>query len=223
MLSHDWYELRELSATTLRDQSVLVESASFRLPFFHTMWSSYFLSSSQAYFAKRGGEGGGYLRLGVLDESAVPGGRPAALLVGKRWSECFDANSPRILAGREFVLLREANRVTDLQGVYPTNGYPDHASLHFSLAITPLSASRLRLTLEPYKKKNWPEATWRIVHRTGAGAETVQEVSGPPPWQIDVPLAPRMAQTIECQVVSTPDTSIPWPFAVRQVIVESTP
>jgi hypothetical protein len=223
MLSRDWYELRELSATTLREQPVLVESASFRLPFFHTMWSSYFLSSSRSYFAKRGGEGGGYLRLGVLDESAIPGGKPAALLVSRRWSECFDANSPRILGGREFVLLREANRVTDLQGVYPTNGYPDHASLHFSLEITPHSASRLHLTLEPYKKKNWPEATWRIVHRTGPGTETVREVSGPPPWQVDVTLTPGVKQTVECQVVSTPDTSIPWPFAVRQVTVESTP
>ncbi len=223
MISRDWLALRELSETTLSEKPVLMESASFRMPFFHSMWSAYFLSSSRIYFARRGGDGGGYLRLGVRDESAIPTGRPAALLVGKRWSECFDANSPRILSGREFVLLRKANRVTELQGVYPTNGYPDHASLHFSLEITPHSASRLRMLLEPYKKKNWPQATWRIVHRTGAGTETVQEVSGPPPWRIDVPLTADVKQVIECQVVSTLDTSIPWPFAVREVIIESTP
>ena len=202
---------------------MLVEAASFRMPFFHSMWSAYFLSPSRVYFARRGGEGGGYLRLGVLDESAIPGGRPAALLVGRRWAESFDANSPRLLEGREYILFREANRVTALQGVYPLNGYPDHASTRFSLEIIPHSASHLRLILTPYKKTLWPEANWRIVHRIGSGIETVKEVAGPPPWQIDVALVPRLSQTIECQVVGPADTSQAWPFAVSQVTIESSP
>ena len=223
VLSHDWFELRQLSATTLREQPVLVEAASFRLPFFHTMWASYFLSSSRIYFARRGGDGGGYLRLGVQNELAIPGGRPAALLVGRRWAESFDSNSPRLLEGREYILFREANRVTNLQGVYPLNGYPDHASTHFSIELIPHSASRLRLTISPYKKKLWPGATWRIIHRAHSGNETVQELTGPPPWQIDVALLPRLSQTIECQVVGPADTSQPWPFAISQVRIESSP
>ncbi|HWA26126.1 MAG TPA: hypothetical protein VG734_10720 [Lacunisphaera sp.] len=221
-LSRDWFALRRLSDSTLREQPVLVEAASFRMPFFHTMWSAYFLSSSRIYFARRGGEGGGYLRLGVHDESFIPGGRPAALLVGRRWSECFDANSPRLLEGREYVLLRDANRVTKLEGVYPTNGYPDHASRHFSIEVTPHSPSRLRLTIAPYKAKLWPQATWRITHRSAAG-ESSHELAGPPPWQIDVALAPGRSQTVECEVVGAADTSQPWPFAVRQVTIESIP
>lgn len=222
-LSRDWYDLRQLSATTLREQPVLVESASFRMPFFHSMWATYFLPSSRSYFAKRGGEGGGYLRLGVENETAIPGGRPAAILVGRRWAESYDANSPRLLEGREYILFREVNRVTALQGVYPLNGIPDNASAHFSLEITPHSASRLRVTLGANRKQNWPTATWRIVHRTGTGAETVVELSGPPPWQIDVPLVPRVAQTVECQVVSPTHTAEELPFSVRKIIVESTP
>ncbi len=47
-LSRDWYELREaLRRNALREQPVLVESASFRMPFFHSMWAAYFLDSSQ--------------------------------------------------------------------------------------------------------------------------------------------------------------------------------
>ena len=223
ILSQDWLGLRQLAGSTLREQPVLVEAASFRMPFFHSMWSAYFLAPSRVYFARRGGEGGGYLRLGVLDESAIPGGRPAALLVGRRWAESFDANSPRLLEGREYILFREANRVTQLQGVYPLNGYPDHASTHFSLEITPHTSSRLRLTLTPYKAKLWPQATWRIVRRSGSGVEVVREVAGPPPWQIDVALAPRLAQTIDCQVVGPADTTQAWPFAISHVTIESSP
>jgi len=223
-LSRDWYGLRALSATTLREQPVLVESASFRMPFFHSMWSAYFLSSSRSYFARRGGEGGGYLRLGVGNESAIPGGQPAAVLVGRRWAESFDANSPRLLEGREYVLLREANRVTDLEGMYPTNGYPDNAATRFTVEITPHSASQLRVTLVPYAPKNWPQVTWRIAHRSGPeGAETVTEVSGPPPWQIDVALAPHVTQTIECRIVSPFTSPEPLPFTVRQLSVVSRP
>lgn len=222
ILSRDWFELRGLSESVLREQPVLVEAASFRMPFFHSMWSAYFLNSSRIYYARRGGEGGGYLRLGMRDESAVPGGRPAAVLVGRRWAECFDANSPRQLAGREYVLLRAANRVTNLTGVYPTNGYPDHASRHFSIELTPHSASRLRLVLAPYKTQLWPQATWRIVNRSAAG-ETARELAGPPPWHLDVALAAGVPQTVECEVVGPADTSQPWPFAVRSVTIESMP
>jgi hypothetical protein len=222
-LSHDWYSLRELSAGALREQPVLVESASFRMPFFHSMWATYFLDSSRTYFARRGGEGGGYLRLGVRDESAIPDGQPAALLVGRSWAESFDANSPRLLAGREYILFREANRVTDLQGVYPLNGIPDNTQSRFSIEITPHSASRLRLTLAPNRKKNWPEASWRIVNRSAAGAETVTTLSGPPPWQIDVALEPRVTQTIDCQVVAPAGMSEDLPFSLRHLIIESTP
>lgn len=222
-LSRDWFELRQLSATTLREQPVLVEAASFRMPFFHSMWATYFLSSSRTYFAKRGGEGGGYLRLGVLDESAVPGGRPAALLVGRRWAESFDANSPRLLTGREYILLREANRVTALQGVYPLNGYPDRASTRFSIEITPHSPSQMRLTLTPDKIKDWLTGSWQIVHRTTAGVETVHERSGPPPWPIDVALLPGVTQTVECQLLTQPYTTEPLPFVISQLAVESRP
>ncbi len=222
ILSRDWFALRELSAATLREQPVLVESASFRMPFFHSMWAAYFLPESRVYFARRGGEGGGYLRLDVQHESDVPGGRPAALLVGRRWAESFDANSPRLLEGREYLLFREANRVTRLEGVYPTNGYPDHASTHFSIELTPHSSSRLRLTIAPYRKKLWPQAIWRIVHRTDTGVESVKELAGAPPWQIDVALAPHVTQTIECQVVGPGDTSEPLPFAISRLTIEST-
>lgn len=223
MISQDWYGLRELSAATLRDQPVLVESASFRMPFFHSMWASYFLSPSRSYFAQRGGEGGGYLRLGVLHESDIPGGAPAALLVGRRWAESFDANSPRLLTGLEYVLLRDANRVTDLQGVYPLNGFPDHAATRFSIEITPHSSSRLQLTLTPARKEDWPAVTWRIVNRTAPGETTVRELNGAPPWQIVVALSPHVRQTVECQVVSPVTSTDILPFAISQLLVESNP
>jgi hypothetical protein len=223
MISRDWFDLRQLSATSLHDQPVLVESASFRMPFFHSMWASYFLSSSRSYFARRGDEGGGYLRLGVLHDSDIPGGSPAAFLVGRRWAESFDANSPRLLAGREYVLLREANRVTDLQGVYPLNGYPDHAATRFAIEITPHAHSRLRLTLIPATKEAWPAATWRVVNRTESGETTVRELHGAPPWQIEVALTPHVRQTVECQLLTPAASTDILPFAISQLLVESIP
>lgn len=223
MLSEDWYALRGLSTTSLLEEPVLVETASFPMPFFHTMWCSYFLSSSRIYFARRGDEGGGYFRHETLPESAMPDGGPSAVLVGRRWAECFDSNSPRLLTGREYVLFRTTNRITDLQGVYPLNGIPANTSTRFSIAITPHSPARLRVTLVPHRVSDWPEAVWRITHRTVSGVETVSGLNGPPPWQIDVALIPGVTQTVDCQVVSSDITAEELPFAVRQFVLEPSP
>jgi hypothetical protein len=223
LLSRDWLTLRTFAAARLPDGVVLVEAASFRMPFFHSMWAAYFLSPSQSYFARRGGEGGGYLRLGVQDESHLPGGRPDALLVSRRWADGVDFNSPRLLTGREHVLVSAANRVTDLQGFFPVNGIPDHVAARFAIEITPHSPSRLRLTLAPYKPAHWPRATWRLSRRTGATRETLAELDGPPPWQLEVPLLAGTTQTVEGEIVSAWNTSLEWPFALRQLIIESNP
>ncbi|HEY8995157.1 MAG TPA: hypothetical protein VIM71_10880 [Lacunisphaera sp.] len=223
ILSRDWTALRELSATTLREQPVLVESATFRMPFFHSMWAAYFLPDSRTYYARRGGEGGGYLRLGVRDESAVPGGRPAALLVGRRWAESFDANSPRLLEGREFILLREANRVTDLQGVYPTNGYPDHAGGAMRFEILPHSRSRLLLELTPRTKRVTLPANWNLIRQTEGALDFSATVSGLPPWRLEIPLIARTSNRITVDLKEYDGPREDMAFVLRTVRIEDSP
>lgn len=222
-LSADWQTLRETSRTTLRENPVLVDAASFRMPFFHGMWAAYFLPESRIYFAERGVENGGYLRDEVLNEKQIPEGRPAAVLVGRDWASTFDANSRRLLVGREYALVREANRVVKMQGVYPLNGVPEHASTGVSLEILPHSPARLRLTLAPYLKKNWPAASWRISHRAGAGPENILTVSGAPPWQFEVPLVAHQANLIEFATVPPAGSTEILPFAITVLKIESAP
>jgi hypothetical protein len=223
ILSRDWYALRELSATTLRDRPVLVEAASFRMPFFHSMWASYFLPSGETYFARRGGEGGGYLRLGVLDESAVPGGQPAAVLVGRRWAESFDANSPRLLEGREYILFSTANRVTDLQGVYPLNGYPDHGGEAMRFTIVPHSPSKLRLELTPRAKRVILPANWNLVRHADGAPDFVASVSGPPPWHLEIPLIAGQDNRVEVNLKDYDGPREGVAFVLRSVRIEDAP
>jgi hypothetical protein len=223
ILSRDWFELRQLSATTLREQPVLVESASFRMPFFHSMWAAYFLPESRAYFARRGGEGGGYLRLGVQDESGVPGGQPAALLVGRRWAESFDVNSPRLLAGREYILFREANRVIDLQGVYPTNGYPDNGSEAMRFGIIPHSPSKLLLELAPRAKRVTLPAEWNLLRHAEGAPDFSATVSGPPPWRLEIPLVARQDNRVEINLGKYDGPHEGMAFMVRTARIEDSP
>jgi hypothetical protein len=222
ILSLDWLDLRDASRTSLRDAPVIVEAASFRMRFFHGMWCSHFLADSRIYFAERGGDKGGYLS-STLFESAMPPGPPPAVLVGRNWAETFDANSPRLLSGREFALLREANRVLKMEGVYPLNGVPEHCSPHASFTIVPHSAARLRITLTPRLARNWPTASWDVTCQAGNGPGIQLTASGAPPWQFEVPLAAQLPNAIAFATVAPAGNTEALPFSIQVLKIESVP
>ncbi len=196
VISADWFALRDQSRTTLRQAPVLVEAATFRMAFFHGMWSAYFLADSHIYFGARGEESGGYLRSGVINEQDHEIPPPAAVLVGHDWAEAFDANSPRLLTGREFILLQKSNRVFKLSGVFPLNGVPDHASATVSLEIQPHSPSSLLLELAP-RAADTTAGTWNLARHAEGSADFSAVVSGPPPWRLKIPLTAGQRNLIE--------------------------
>ena len=223
LLSQDWFALRDQSRATLRRLPVLVEAATFRMAFYHGMWAAYFLPDSYIYFGARGEQSGGYLRSKVINEAtqSIPG--PAAVLVSRDWADSFDANSTRILTGREYVLLRTSNRVFSMRGVFPTNGPPDQASTLVELEILPHSAGQLLVELSPRKPDDWPAGTWLVTRRAANAEAYSTSVSGPAPWMIKVPLVPRQRNQITLSATSAKADDEPLPFIIRELRIEDNP
>lgn len=220
-ISQDWFALRDLSRTTLNSLPVLVEAASFRMAFYHGMWAAYFLTDSHIYYASRGEQSGGYLRAHVTNEATQSIPPPAAVLVGRAWADSLDANSPRILSGKEYVLLRKSNRVFTMEGVFPLNGLPDVASTRIGLEVLPHTRSQLLIELQPRKLAEGLAGTWQVIRRTEGADDFSISLSGAPPWVFKVPLisGQRNQITIVCATV----TDITYPFFVKKLRIEDGP
>lgn len=223
ILTRDWFSLREYARHHLRSEPVLVDGASFRMPFFHGMWSSYFLASSEIYFAARGDENGGYLRDSVKHESRDPIPPIAAFLVGRHWADAFDANSPRAFIGDTVALVSQANRVVKWDGFYPNNGVPDKADGNMMLEIRPHSASQLQLTLMPRKRVANFTARWKISVQVERENTFTAEVAGPPPWRFSVPLLADRLNHIELVADKEPSEPSLFPFAVSELKIVNAP
>ena len=222
VIANDWFALRDQSRATLGGRPVLVEAATFRMAFFHGMWAAYFMPESHLYFGGRGVESGGYLRDYVLNEANIEIPRPDAVLVGRPWAETIDANSPRLLTGREYALVQKSNRVLALAGVNPLNGVPDTASGAFTLQIVPHTASDLVLDLAPRAAAGWPAAEWRL-RRTAAGApEFNATVSGASPWHLRIPLVAGQTNEVSVTLAGQADPNA-VSFVVRNLRVENRP
>lgn len=206
VISADWFDLRELSRTTLLDAPVLVEAASFRMAFFHGMWAAYFLPESHLYFGARGEESGGYLRAWVVNEQkqAIPA--PAAVLVSRLWADSFDANSPRILTGREYVLLQKSNRLISMSGVTPTNGPPLQATRKFSFEILPHTDGNLVFELSLRRNATAPVGEWKLSRQATGAPDFTAVVSGPPPWRFSLPLVAQQPNRLTLSFANQDET-----------------
>jgi hypothetical protein len=223
VISRDWFQLRELSHGALRGAPVLVETASFRMSFFYSMWSAYFLPESRLYFGERGDDGGGYLHPDIIQEGAHPVPPPRAFLVGRDWADSFDADSPRLRTGLEYALLEKCNRVTAMQGVFPLNGVPDFSSRALALTIRPHTASTLVFQLKPRDRALRSAASWRVTGRTEGGKDFTSVVAGPPPWQFKIPLTAGQPNRIAVTLETARPTTDPLPFAIDDLRVENQP
>jgi hypothetical protein len=223
MLSADWFGLRSHVGENLRGSTVLVEPATFRMAFFHGMWAAYFLRDAHIYYAARGEENGGYLRFHVRDERHPGMGRPAGFLVSRAWGDTFDANSPRILTGRQYVLLQKSNRVLALSGVKPLNGVPDSAGEVMHFEILAHSPGNLLLDLQPKGGDATREVTWSITRTGEEGPPYAVTVSGPPPWRLRVPLLPKQRNRIDITGRGVAAAPSETPFAIRSVRIEDAP
>lgn len=221
MISQDWFALRDLSRTTLGKMPVLVEAASFRMAFYHGMWAAYFLPDSHIYFAARGEQSGGYLRDKVINEASHAIPHPTAVLVSRMWADSFDANSPRILLGKEYALLSESNRVFKMGGVFPLNGPPDVTSSLIELEVQPYMRSELVLVLQPRKPEAWPANIWRVSRRTEGAADFSAEISGRPPWTIKIPM--EAGKRNQIRIASATVTEAEMPFVVKTLRIEASP
>jgi hypothetical protein len=222
VVSNDWFALRDASRSTLKGAPVLIETATFRMAFFHGMWAAYFLPESRLYYGARGEESGGYLRAYVVNEATAPIPTPAAVLVGRPWADSIDANSPRLLTGREYALVGRSNRVSRITGVWPTNGRPDHFRGEFSLEILPHSPSDLVITIAPTAAAGWPAGDWRV-RRTAPGTpDFTANVQGASPWTFRIPLVAGQPNVISGSLAGASNPS-ELSFIVRTLRVEDRP
>lgn len=224
IISADWFTLRDLSRSSLLNAPVLVEAGTFPMSFFHGMWASYFLPGSHIYFAAYGEQSGGYLRHEVINEGRQSIPTPAAILVGRHWADAFDADLPRLLVGREYALLPHANRVLEMDGVFPLNGLPDAASRSFRFVLKPAVSSELLVTLAP--RPNLPPpppGIWTVRRESGEGDALITTLEGPPPWRIVVPLLSRQRQSLEFIHGDGAGAVGAYPFAVKDIRISSTP
>jgi hypothetical protein len=223
VISQDWFLLRDKSRGELRDAPVLVEAGTFQMSFFYSMWSAYFLPESRLYFGARGDENGGYLRGNIVQEGVQRIPEPQAVLVGRPWAGSFDANSPRLVAGREFALLEKSNRVLAMKGVYPLYGLPDFTSTLIDLDILPHSASSLSFKLTPRGRADWPAGTWEVSRQVAEAGPFSAEVSGPPPWRIKVPLVSGQRNRVTVTLTTVSKSAEPYPFILGDLRVENQP
>ncbi len=223
VISADWFDLREQSRGALMDSPVLVEAASFRMAFYHGMWAAYFLPESHLYFGARGEESGGYLRAWVRNEQRDVVPTPAAILVGSLWADTFDANSPRLVSGREFVLLRKSNRMFTMGGVQPLNGPPDFFSDAASFDLLPHSASHLLVELAPRRNSPAPEGAWQAVREVEGQDNLNLEFSGPPPWRLRIPLIPGSRNRLQITFAHAGPPLDPAAFQVQSLRIEDAP
>ena len=223
VISADWFTLRDASRTSLHDAPVLVEAATFRMAFFHGMWAAYFLSDSHIYYGARGEESGGYLRDGVVNEANQKIPLPSAVLVGHDWADAFDANSPRLLTGREYTLLRKSNRVFKLSGCYPLNGVPDHFFGAATLEIMPHSPSNLLLELAPRAKGGWPAGAWLLTRRAKGAEDFSATVAGASPWHLVIPLVAGQRNQITITLAGYNGKPTDVTFSVHSLRIEDSP
>ena len=223
VISADWFALRDQSRTTLRQSPVLVEAATFRMAFFHGMWAAYFLPDSHIYFGSRGEESGGYLRSGVINEQNQEIPRPVAVLVGHDWADTFDANSPRLLTGREYTLLQKSNRVFKLTGFSPVNGVPVHVSGEATMEILPHSPGTLLLELAPQTNAGWPAGAWQLTRHADGAEDFSATVTGPSPWHLVIPLVAARRNQITITLAGQAGPVGAVSFIVRSLRIEDRP
>lgn len=186
-ITEEHLELRELSQGMLKDARVLVVAESFLMPFFHGMWAAYALPNSDLAYSPRHPEAGGYLRDSVREYQHGDSTAPDAVFVSRQWADTIDANSPRLLARPNVVILRETNHVLSWEGVSPTRALPEMVAETMRLEVWPHQDADLIIELDA-----------RDVRLAGAAdvETTVESASGrrqnafrsPAPWRIRLPL-----------------------------------
>ncbi|HEY4302419.1 MAG TPA: hypothetical protein VGM73_16220 [Candidatus Didemnitutus sp.] len=222
-LARDWFDLRDESYRRLRGAPILIEAASFRMSFFYGMWSAYFLPESRLYYGARGQEAGGYLRETTLHEGRQPLPAPKGYLVSRAWAETFDANSPRIFSGSQYALLEHANRMLALAGVYPLDGPPEYAADDVSMEILPHHAALLTLELMPRQRTDIDAGTWELTRQAPGQPDFSREISGPPPWRLEIPLTAGARNRIRAHFSPAPKSEETNPFLIRSIRVDNAP
>jgi hypothetical protein len=195
-LDRDWLDLR--AAAGMRPGgTIVVDSATFRMSFFYGMWSAYLLPDHRLLYAGRGVANGGHLGSRVLTESDpwLAGSRFA--LVSPEWAKTFDANSEPLYSSGNAVLLRSANRVTRLDGLWPETGVPMTSGNRIAIELVPHARSELHLTLAPSGAGPTGPRSWHIRRNLRLAAVFACDVGGAPPWRIAIPLEPSQLNQIE--------------------------
>ena len=151
-------------------------------------------------------------------DATVPGIDPDLL-----GADALDANSPRLLTGAEYVLLKKSNRMLQAAGVYPLNGLPDHTSGKFTLELLPHSNSVLELELRPRAKAGWPAGEWLLSRHAAGTPDFKGSVSGASPWVLRVPLVGGRPNQVEIHLAGAEANADQLFFIVRDLRIAAQP
>ncbi len=221
-ISQDWFTLRDYTREHLPGSPLLIDGASFEMPFFHSMWATYFLADNHLSFRDRGNEDGGYHNHTIKREP--PGGPDPSIpmLVGRKWADSFEANSPRLLTGSKFALLTRSNRISGWTGLYPDNGFPLFAAENIVIELSPHSPSRLELELDARSSEFSTPTSWRIINTINGVPVYDETITGAPPWRFSVPLTAGQSNEVEFKVPGAPEAPehMPWKIEFIQVSMQ---
>ena len=145
-----------------------------------------------------------------------------AILVGRTWADTLDANSPRLLTGREYTLLRKSNRMSAMTGVHPLNGPPDFADNQFTFELVPHSPSQLVIELVSRAKDRTP-LEWNVSRHTEGMADSVQTFGGAGTWRLIVPLVRGQRNRIAIHNGLALSNDRTLPFHIRYLRIEDAP
>ncbi|WP_415908527.1 hypothetical protein [Oleiharenicola sp. Vm1] len=211
-LAADWLQL-DATVRARGATCVAIDPRTFSQPFFHAMWAPYFLGRVPAtLFVERGAGTGGYLRASIV--SVPADAAPGASLVGRAWADTLDANSPRLLAGRDFALLDRVNRLLASSGLQPSVGVPQRAAPVFSLTVLPHAAAELQVEIV----RDGSAGIWEVANDLRVGGQSA--VSEPGRWTLRVRLVGGRAQTIAFRFVPAAASPTPPTFELRRVAIQ---
>jgi len=204
-ITRDWLELRRTAPDAAANRPIVIEGATFAMPHFYSMWSTCFLRENDLLFARRFSGNGGYLHQFAQHETETVGVPPdAAWLVSREWADSFEPNSRWLVSAKSYVLLANSNRVLSSEGLEPAEGMPRSTEGQIALTLQPHSAADFTITLAPTSSGPLDRTAWRISRIASNAADWTQQITGPPPWHIRVPLIPREINRLRIEASPLP-------------------
>jgi len=199
-------------------QTIYVDSSTFRLAFFHGMWSSRVFPDSPLLFTPREKQPAGYL-VNFTRAPALPS--TGLFYTSSEWAEAFDSEVPPLLSDRQAMLLPCHNHVTAMEGFYPLTGIPEWAKVRFSLALLPYADGWLDLHLQSISSMPASVQLNATVLVEGKTTRVTAARNGPKDYHLRLPLQGGVINTFNAVLDGAAPEESPDKFSLRILKIET--